>query len=127
MKLIIDIPEDSYKATRNGCMLPPDVENVVQGIKNGIPLPDGAEILTKGAYSDLCTRAADVPDTNVGDLISRKAAIDAFHFWFRMGSMKISGGTALMYWQQSKVYPVYIQNINGKHVSNARCRMDARK
>lgn len=85
MKLIIDIPEDSYKATRNGCMLPPDVENVVHGIKNGIPLPEGAEIPTKDAHSDLCTRVADVPDTNVGDLISRKAAIDAFHFWFRDG------------------------------------------
>lgn len=35
MKLLIDIPEESYKATCNGCMLPPDVENVVQGIKNG--------------------------------------------------------------------------------------------
>ena len=41
MKLIIDISEDSYKATCNGHMLPPDVENVVQGIKNGKPLPKG--------------------------------------------------------------------------------------
>lgn len=41
MELIIKIPEDSYKATCNGYMLPPDVENVVQGIKNGIPLPKG--------------------------------------------------------------------------------------
>jgi hypothetical protein len=39
MKLIIDIPEESYKATCDGCMLPPDVESVVQGIKDGIPLP----------------------------------------------------------------------------------------
>ena len=39
MKLIIDIPEDSYKATCDGCMLPPDVESVVQGIKNCTPLP----------------------------------------------------------------------------------------
>ena len=38
MQIVIDIPEDSYKATCNGCMLPPDVENVVQGIKNGTPL-----------------------------------------------------------------------------------------
>lgn len=35
IELAIKIPEDSYKATCNGCMLPPDVENVVQGIKNG--------------------------------------------------------------------------------------------
>ena len=41
MKLVIDISEESYKATCNGYMLPPDVENVVQGIKNGRPLPKG--------------------------------------------------------------------------------------
>lgn len=41
MKIVIDIPEESYKATCDGCMLPPDVENVVQGIKNGTPLPKG--------------------------------------------------------------------------------------
>lgn len=73
MKIVIDIPEDSYKATCDGCMLPPDVKSVVQGIKNGVPLPDGAEILTKETYSDLCTRAADVPGKNVRDLISRQA------------------------------------------------------
>ena len=39
MQIVIDIPEESYKATCDGCMLPPDVENVVQGIKNGTPLP----------------------------------------------------------------------------------------
>ena len=41
MKIIIDIPEESYKATCTGCMLPPDVESVVQAIKNGTPLPKG--------------------------------------------------------------------------------------
>ena len=41
IELVIKIPEDSYKATCNGCMLPPDVESVVQGIKNGITLPKG--------------------------------------------------------------------------------------
>ena len=41
IKLVINISEDSYKATCNGYMLPSDVENVVQGIKNGIPLPKG--------------------------------------------------------------------------------------
>ena len=41
MKLIIDISEDSYKATCNGYMLPPDVESIVQGIKNGVLLPKG--------------------------------------------------------------------------------------
>ena len=41
VELVIKISEDAYKATCNGCMLPPDVENVVQGIKNGTPLPKG--------------------------------------------------------------------------------------
>lgn len=41
MRIIIDISEDSYKATCNGYMTPPDVENVVSGIKNGTPLPEG--------------------------------------------------------------------------------------
>lgn len=27
-------------------------------VRNGTPLPDGAEILTKEAYSDLCLRAS---------------------------------------------------------------------
>ena len=41
IELVIKMPEESYKATCNGCMLPPDVENVVRGIKNGTPLPKG--------------------------------------------------------------------------------------
>lgn len=41
MQIVIDISEDVYKATCDGCMLPPDVREVVQGIKNGIPLPKG--------------------------------------------------------------------------------------
>ena len=48
IELVIKISEDSYNATCNGCMLPPDVENVVQGIKNGTPLPKG-----HGAIVDL--------------------------------------------------------------------------
>ena len=39
IELVIKISEDSYKATCNGYMLPQDVENVVQGIKNGKPIP----------------------------------------------------------------------------------------
>lgn len=39
MNVVIDISEESYKALCNGCMLPPYVENVVRGIKNGTPLP----------------------------------------------------------------------------------------
>jgi hypothetical protein len=40
IELVIKIPKDSYEATCNGCMLPPDVENVVNAIKNGTPLPE---------------------------------------------------------------------------------------
>lgn len=45
IELVIRISEDSYKATCTGCMLPTDVENVVQGIKNGTPLPKGHGVL----------------------------------------------------------------------------------
>ncbi len=41
MKFVIDIPEETYKATCNGNMLPPDVKNVVDAIKNSKPLPRG--------------------------------------------------------------------------------------
>lgn len=41
MQIVIEIPEDSYKATCNGYMLPSDVENVVNAIKQGTPLPKG--------------------------------------------------------------------------------------
>lgn len=41
MQIVIDIPEDTYIATCNESMLPPDVKNVVNAIKNGTPLPKG--------------------------------------------------------------------------------------
>lgn len=41
MQIVINISEETYKATCKGSMLPPDVKNVVQGIKNGILLPKG--------------------------------------------------------------------------------------
>ena len=41
MKVVIDIPKDTYIATCNESILPPDVRNVVNAIKNGTPLtPD---------------------------------------------------------------------------------------
>lgn len=58
IELVIKIPEDAYKATCNGCMLPPDVENVVHGIKNGTLLPKGhgrlidADKCIKQAWND---------------------------------------------------------------------------
>lgn len=41
MKIVIDIPEDTYIATCNELMLPPDVRNVVNAIKTGTLLPKG--------------------------------------------------------------------------------------
>lgn len=53
--MIIDISEDSYKATCNGYMMPPDVENVVQGIKTGTPLPGGlGRLIDADAFQKYC-------------------------------------------------------------------------
>lgn len=41
IEIVIKISEDSYKATCSDSMLPPDVKNVVNAIKNGTPLPKG--------------------------------------------------------------------------------------
>lgn len=40
MKLVIDISEETYTATCQGHMLPPDVTNVIEAIKAGAPLPE---------------------------------------------------------------------------------------
>ena len=57
MKRIIDIPEETYKATCNGSMLPPDVDNVINAIKNSTPLSEEledieAEIRYNGLYNE---------------------------------------------------------------------------
>jgi len=41
-KILIELADESYKALLHGCMIPPDVENVVNGIKNGTVLPNNA-------------------------------------------------------------------------------------
>ena len=76
MKIVIDIPNGCYEELNNGQFPVQDAYRLVAWIKNGTPLPDGAEILTKEAYSDLCMRAADVPGTNVGKLDGNPAEID---------------------------------------------------
>lgn len=76
MQIVIDIPDGCYEELNNGQFPVQDAYRLVAWINNGTPLPEGAEILTKEAYSDLCVRAADVPDKNVGELISRQAVID---------------------------------------------------
>ena len=65
MKIVIDIPAEDFEKVKCGRGA---VSMMRKAIIHGTPLPDGAEILTKEAYSDLCMRAADVPDTNVGKL-----------------------------------------------------------
>lgn len=82
-ELVIKIPEELYEAYKGRPPMLGDagMDMIAQAIANGTPLPDGAEILTKEAYSDLCSRAADVPDTNVGELVSRQAAIDVYTNW----------------------------------------------
>lgn len=105
MQIVIDIDDEDYKRIQDIS----DVFNSLtsrtySAIRNGIPLPDGAEILTidkrtlkavtgrfviydrewlkehfntTEAHLYGGTRASDVPDTNAGDLISRQDAIDA--------------------------------------------------
>lgn len=79
MKIVIDIPEEVYmdikEEVRTKVNTFEHIPFLHEVISVGTPLPDGAEILTKDAYSDLCRRAADVPGTNVGELISRQAAL----------------------------------------------------
>ena len=94
MKVIIDIPEYIYKVCQG------HGDPVYGYIAKGTPLPEGAEILTKEAYSDLCMRAAERPEKRTekrtethscvcgeeethekrtdpcGDCISRQAALD---------------------------------------------------
>lgn len=41
IELVIKIPEDTYIATCNGLMLPPNVKKVVNAIRTGTPLPKG--------------------------------------------------------------------------------------
>ena len=64
IELVIKISEDSYKATCNGCMLPTDVENVVQGIKNGTPLPKG-----HGRIADMDAAIKCIEDVEGNDAV----------------------------------------------------------
>lgn len=70
MKLLIDILEESYKATCNECMLPPDVEDVVHGIKNGIPIPKGHGRLID--YDDMKRIAVDYGEYTAATLSQLK-------------------------------------------------------
>lgn len=61
MKLEINVPDVCYENIMNGEMDSLDVRYGLEAIKNGTQLPEGAEILTAEAYSDLCLRASRIP------------------------------------------------------------------
>lgn len=54
MQVVINISEKIYESVMDGTYC----GTLYQELKNGTPLPEGAEILTKEAYSDLCMRAS---------------------------------------------------------------------
>ena len=90
-------------------------------IENGTPLPEGAEILTKDAYSDLCRRAADVPEnarkrtkTHACVCISRQAAIDAITHELSCGAVVDQCGLETAYDLIKELPPVEPERKLGK-------------
>lgn len=84
MKIVIKLDKRLYKYAKHHTLTSAEIDEICDVIANGTPLPEGVEILTKDAYSDLCRRAADVPEnarkrtkTHACVCISRQAAIDA--------------------------------------------------
>lgn len=71
MQIVIDIPEDTYIATCNESMLPPDVKNVVNAIKNGTPLPKG-----HGRIADMDEAIKYIEDVEGEDAIWAIALIE---------------------------------------------------
>ena len=61
MKLLVEIPDYRYRAIKKIDVTQKpytiNVRSAITAIKNGQPLPEDCEILTKEAYSDLCLRA----------------------------------------------------------------------
>ena len=62
MRIVIDLPEYLYDQLHDLVSDDYALNDYELAIFNGTLLPEGVEILTKEAYSDLCTRAADVSD-----------------------------------------------------------------
>ncbi len=62
MQIVIDIPENTYTATCRGSMLPPDVENVVNAIKNGTPLKGHGRLIDADAFERRCMFDSDIED-----------------------------------------------------------------
>ncbi len=78
IKLIIKISEDSYKATCNGYMLPLDVENVVNAIKNGTTLPKG-----HGRIGDLDAIMSDI-STSINEMTNIGISVDGEYLWAKL-------------------------------------------
>lgn len=57
MRLVVELPDEEYKRMVEKRMFG-RVDVWKDAICNGTPLPEGAEILTAEAYSDLCLRAS---------------------------------------------------------------------
>lgn len=62
MKIVIKLDKRLYKYAKHHTLTSAEIDEICDVIANGTPLPEGVEILTKDAYSDLCRRAADVPE-----------------------------------------------------------------
>lgn len=60
MKLIIEIPDQIYDTLIETGKYGYYRFDAKRAIKSGTPFPEGVEILTKEAYSDLCIRAAGI-------------------------------------------------------------------
>lgn len=62
MKLLVEIPDYRYRAIKkiDVTQKPYTINerSAIIVIKNGQPLPEDCEILTKEAYEDLCKRAS---------------------------------------------------------------------
>ena len=65
MKIVIDVPNWLYNAIMEH-REPVYSQSLGDAVRDGTPLPEGAEILTKEAYSDLCMRSADAPNFEHG-------------------------------------------------------------
>ncbi len=61
MKLLVEIPDYRYRAIKKIDVIKKSYtineRSAITVIKNGQPLPEDCEILTKEAYEDLCLRA----------------------------------------------------------------------
>lgn len=57
MKIVVDIPDEEYESYALAITFGMG-NTAIRRILNGTPFPEGAEILTKEAYSDLCLRAS---------------------------------------------------------------------